>query len=376
MARNYEPIEILDYNLDKLKSLQKAVKLAKDSGGEQLYRIEIDGLTVVQKNSDPNQFFAYRDYIEPHHKKMIVEMYKGKGRYGDLYQFRLQKEGSQKNDNQIVSELSGIIHSKMEEMQQPVEGMTTSEFHKMQLQHQEQLAGFQQKLDQALYQSQINDLQRDLKLAERQLSEATSKLQSVSTEFEEYKENSDKRVEKDQKEVKELEERIEEYERIMKVSPEYAPVIAGIGAFTQGLFKEQIAKKPDGFLAGLVKSLKLTEGEDEGEQQQLPAAQQQQQVAKAQYKPAETQQKNEQWLEQLMQQCTPEQISEGAQMIKFLQDEYPQRYEEVIGLLSYIAHNPGVHEFVAEIIVQHQQDNQNKPKTENEHVHKTETTAV
>jgi len=373
--RKYKPIVTDNFNLTRLKALQEAVQAAKDEGGEQFFRIELDGTTVTQKTSDPELFFKFQQMQTPYNEELIVEMYKGKGTTGDIYRFFLRpQDNAQENDNHaVIQQLSGIINDKLGEFSEMMnkEGMDGNERYQMQMQHQQELSGIQKQLVEMDYKNKISWMEKEIIQKQRDYNNLKSEYDLLEREYNEYEEGADRKTAEDQAKVEELKAELARYKKNLDVSAQIAPVIASVGSFAEGFLSKQISQDPQGPLAGLIKKIKF----EEDDTKELPP--QQQQVQKAQYQGEPSGQQNNghaQFMEQMLQQYTPEQMQEGASMVKYLQENIND-WQNILREFSQIARSPSLRNYIQEIIEEHKQEVTNKQE-EDEPIQQSEATSA
>lgn len=111
------------YDPRKLDAIYQNIVSRNNIGKEQLYEIKVDDFPVVGKNSDPERFMDYNDFITPESKSLSVFLYRGNAQ-ADKYFFHLTTDSYQKGN-----QLNGIEQPK------PIDEKELIEKIRMEFQH-------------------------------------------------------------------------------------------------------------------------------------------------------------------------------------------------------------------------------------------------
>ena len=108
------------YNPNRIQLLYQMLVNSQLQGHPREYDIKVDELKVVQRTSDPEQFFCHEEFILPDTENITITFYEGTSNRNSRHVFLLN-ESQKENSNEAQASLDGIekiLEEKMDKERQ------------------------------------------------------------------------------------------------------------------------------------------------------------------------------------------------------------------------------------------------------------------
>lgn len=106
------------YNPTRIQLLYQMLTGCLQQGQPKEYDIRVDDLKVVQRTSDPEQFFCHEDFILPDTQEITISLYEGASNRNVRYVFLLNEDAAQSKSQATLDGFEKMMEDRLEKQQQ------------------------------------------------------------------------------------------------------------------------------------------------------------------------------------------------------------------------------------------------------------------